>query len=57
MWILMIIAVHINNPEDIPAKVSFSFETKEQCEKIVTSLDYWVKFKDFKIEASCLKRK
>jgi hypothetical protein len=57
MWILLLIAVHVNDPKDIPAKVQLTFETREDCQRAESTLEYWVKFKQFKVETSCLKKK
>ena len=57
MWILLIIAVHVNDPTDVPAKLNMTTETKEECEKLAQSLDYWIKFKQFKLETTCLQKK
>lgn len=56
MWILLLIAVHINDPRDIPARVQISFENQAACEQARTDFTYWIKFNNFKVVAEC-KRK
>lgn len=56
-WILLITAMHVNNPDDVPARIQLSFETEKQCLQTAQTLDYWIKFKDFKLETQCLKKK
>lgn len=56
-WILLLTAMNINDPTDIPARVELRFHTEQQCLDAAATLDYWVKFKQFKVEASCSKKK
>lgn len=56
MWILLLIAVHINDPRDIPARVQIPFENQAACEQAQTDFTYWIKFNNFKVVAEC-KRK
>ena len=55
-WILLIVAVHINNPKDIPGKVTLEFATQQQCQMALDSLTYELKFKQFKVEGECRKK-
>lgn len=55
-WVLILIAVHVNDASDIPAKLSMTFESEQQCEKAKESIEYWIKFKSFKVEAKCQKQ-
>jgi hypothetical protein len=55
MWILLLIAVNINSPNDIPAKVWLEFDTQESCEKSLSSLKVWLKFNSFKVQGQCTK--
>jgi hypothetical protein len=45
--------MHIHDPQDQPAKVTLEFPSKAACEQALTSLTYWVKFPQFKVQASC----
>ena len=55
MWILLILAVNINNPSDVPGRVSIRFETEQQCLKARQSLEYKLKFDSFKVISECKK--
>jgi len=47
--------MHVDNPEDIPARIELRFETEQQCYQVSQTLDYWIKFKQFKLETECRK--
>jgi hypothetical protein len=51
-----LIAVHINNPNDIPGRVTIQFQTQQQCESALQSMTYWLKFESFKVEGRCQKQ-
>jgi hypothetical protein len=55
MWLMMLIAVHINNPNDIPGRITLQFQTQQQCEQTLQTITYWLKFDQFKIEGKCQK--
>jgi hypothetical protein len=57
MWILLIIAVHLNDPTDRPAKLEMTFPTEQQCQAAADTLKYDLKFKQFKLEATCSQKK
>lgn len=57
MWILLLIAIHINDSKDIPARVQIPFETQAACEYAKSNMSYWIKFESFKIEAKCQLKK
>ena len=56
-WILIIVAVHINDPKDRPAQLEMTFSTEQQCLTTAQSLKYNIKFKQFKLEAVCSQKK
>jgi hypothetical protein len=56
MWILILLAININNPRDIPGKISLEFNSLEACIESVNSLQYNLKFKNYRIEAQCIKK-
>ncbi len=56
MWILILVAVHINNPSDIPGRINLQFQTQQNCEQVLQSMTYWLKFNQFKIEGKCQKQ-
>jgi hypothetical protein len=55
MWVLLILAVNINNPSDVPGRVSIRFETEQQCLRAKSSIEYKLKFDSFKIISECKK--
>lgn len=55
MWLMILIAVHINDPKDIPGRITLQFQTQQQCEQVSQSMTYWLKFENFKVEAKCQK--
>jgi hypothetical protein len=56
MWILLLIAININNPKDIPGRISLEFTSQEACINSANTLQYELKFKNFRIEAQCIKK-
>ena len=56
MWMMILIAVHLNDPADIPARMTMDFPDQQSCEQAKSSLTYWVKSKNFKVEASCQRK-
>ena len=53
MWLLIILAVNVNNPKDIPGRVSIEFATQQECLEKKATITSWVKFNSFKIETKC----
>jgi hypothetical protein len=53
MWILILIAVNINNPSDQPASLRIPIGSEELCYKALNQLHYELKFKTFKIVGEC----
>ena len=56
MWILILLAVNINNPNDVPGRVSIEFATERACESARESVKYWFKFEQFKAHTQCQKQ-
>lgn len=56
MWVLLLIAVHVSDSQDIPARVQVPFDSHAACERARTDFTYWIKFNNFKVIAEC-KRK
>lgn len=52
-WILIILAVHVNDPKDIPGRVEIQMPSQQICEHALTDLKYEFKFKSFKVEGRC----
>ncbi len=55
MWMMILIAVHISDPKDIPGRITLQFQTQQQCEQVLLSMTYWLKFDNFKVEGKCQK--
>lgn len=53
---MILIAVHLNDPKDIPGKVTIEFPDKESCERSLKTIDWSLKFKSFKVDATCVKK-
>lgn len=56
MWILLILAVNINDPKDIPGKVSIEFDSQVECEQARVNTTSWLKFDTFKVTTQCVKK-
>jgi hypothetical protein len=56
MWILLLLAVNINNPQDVPGKVSIEFPTEQACQQAQATVTSWLKFDSFKVIAQCKKQ-
>jgi len=56
MWLMILIAVHLTDPNDIPGKVTLEFPDQQSCEHAKSSMTYWLKFKNFKVESTCTKK-
>jgi hypothetical protein len=52
---LILIAMHINNPRDIPARVQILFDSQSACEAARDNMTYWIKFDNFKVVGECKK--
>jgi hypothetical protein len=53
MWVLIILAVAINDPKDIPGRVTIEFPTLQECERARSTMTSWLKFSNFKVEGKC----
>ncbi len=56
MWALLLIAVHINNPNDIPGRVELNFQSQQSCQQALDTLKWSLKFDSFKIVGKCEKK-
>lgn len=57
MWMLLLIAVHVNNPADVPGRVTMEFPTEEACRASLKSMTFWLKFDSFKVTGKCEKKR
>jgi hypothetical protein len=55
MWLLILVAVHMNNPQDQPGRIELEFKDRMSCELALASMKYELKFKNFKVEGKCQK--
>jgi hypothetical protein len=53
---MILIAVHLNDPKDIPGRVTMEFPTQLSCEQSLKSITYKLRFDSFKVEAQCVKK-
>lgn len=56
-WILLLTAMHINNPNNIPATVSMKFDTEKACLEAKNSVEYKIKYESYKMVAECQRKK
>jgi len=56
MWVLIIIAININNPQDIPATITLDMPSLHVCEEVLDSLKYKIKYSSYKVEGRCQKQ-
>ena len=57
MWLLILLSISINNPNDIPGIVTIDFKTEQECQTAIASITYWLKFDSFKVTAQCIPKK
>lgn len=59
MWIMLLIVIHKKNIDDIPARMTLEFPSKELCESTLSTLEYDTKkvwpITNFKVIGSCQK--
>ena len=53
MWLLILVAVHVSNPQDQPGKIQLEFKDQASCEMALASMKFELKFKNFKVEGKC----
>jgi hypothetical protein len=56
MWIMILIAVHVNNPQDQPGRIELRFDDRAACEQALATMTYRLKFSGFRIEGRCEQR-
>ena len=56
MWILLLLAVNINNPQDQPGKVEIQFPDQQSCQQALETIKWQLKFKSFKVVGECKKQ-
>jgi hypothetical protein len=53
MWVLVLLAIHVSDPSDVPGRIRLEFRTEEACRTALNSMTYQLKFDRFKITGSC----
>ena len=53
MWILIILAVHTNDPQDVPGRVEIEMPSLAACQAAAESIRWELKFRSFRVEAKC----
>ena len=56
MWMMILIAVHMNNPKDQPGRIELLFQDQKTCEQVLSTMKYDLKFKSFKVDGLCQKQ-
>jgi hypothetical protein len=56
IWLLILLVVHKNDPNDIPGRVTLEFESQAACERSLSNMFYWLKFDSFKVEGKCIRK-
>lgn len=57
MWLLILIAVHSNNPQDQPGKITLTFPDQQTCQHVLSTMKWQLKFDSFKIVGNCVQQK
>lgn len=55
MTILLLTAMKISDNTEVPARMELLVPAAS-CQQIAESFDYWIKYKSYKIEATCQKK-
>lgn len=55
-WALVILAVSHNNPNDVPGRVELEFQSQHQCEQVLQTMTYKLKFDSYKVTGRCEKK-
>jgi hypothetical protein len=56
MWVLILLAVNMNDTSDVPGKIFIPFHTEIECEKAAAAMSYNLKYDWFKVSALCKKQ-
>jgi len=56
MWVMIILAVHTNNPNDVPGRIELTFLDHSVCQQVLSTIQYKLKFESFKVIAKCEKK-
>jgi hypothetical protein len=53
MWTLVLLAVNLFDPTDIPGEIKLNLKTEQECIQTAKTLEYKLKFSGFKVVAEC----
>ena len=53
MWTLILLAVHISNPNDVPGKIEMTFQDQQTCLQTLSTMTFQLKFDSFKVVGKC----
>ena len=56
MWILLLLAVSVSDPTDIPGRATIQFQSQQECEQARATVTSWLKFDSFKVTTQCQKK-
>jgi hypothetical protein len=53
MWILILIAVNVNDARDVPGRAELRFDDHASCERALSTMTYQLKTRRFRIQGKC----
>lgn len=56
MWIMILLAVHTNDPQDRPGRIELTFPDQIQCQTALATMQYELKFKSFQVQGQCVEK-
>ena len=56
MWIMILLAVHTNDPQDQPGRIALEFPGQAQCQTALATMQYELKFKSFQVQGQCVEK-
>ena len=55
-WVLILIAVKIGDPTNVPATIVLDMPSAHVCEQVLDSMRYNIKYSSYRIEGRCQKQ-
>ena len=56
MWIMILLAVHTTDPQDQPGRIELTFPDQNQCQTVLDTMRYELKFKSFQVKGQCVEK-
>jgi hypothetical protein len=53
MWVLLLLAISITDPTDVPGEIQLQFNTYEECIAAAKTMNFKLKFPGFKVTTIC----